>query len=313
MITAALLLVFLSVVLPPVECNGISRRSFVYAIPATMVNDFGDNPSAQKSYQAFGIITEATASSSSASPKRAKTVKRMCEGVLLSPLVVLTAAECQSSNTATMKFEFLGDSIRIIDGVKAGRCLLYKLRRKPKKEPTAYPFLSWYTGSESDDDRYGIREDSANVEREIYLSSLFAHKSAGYSTEMTSINTALQNCDFTKRVRLIALKCMRQDVCEGETVLSGSAFFTFTQTARKKIVSIAGLVSLRSSGSFCKGTPRDGVSTEETPKTPQCNDPYVCGTRFTDRDVKAILLGARQLDDQLKNHTNIIPSGTKST
>ena len=285
-----------------------------------MANDFG-NPAAQASYQAFGVITQtgyASADSGAPSAKRSKTVKRICEGVLLSPQVVLTGSECLPSDaTPTMHFEFLGDSIEIkhANFKKARRHYLIQLYRKPKKEPSVYPFLSWFTGSESVKSKYGLREETIKG-REVYLSTWLAHKSARYDTKMPSINTALQDCKFDEKDKLIALKCKQLDVCKGKTVLSGSAFFTFTKTAGKKIVSIAGLVSLRSSGAFCKATnkPGDPPYRAATPKKPDCSKAYVCGARFIEEDVREILKEARLLDPAgMKFHDDYLPSGTRST
>ena len=318
MLAAALLLVVLGVVSPPppVACHGISRRSFVEPIPATMASEF--DTASTKNYQAFGVITELVVPSS-ASAKTRKTLKRRCEGVLLSPRVVLTAFECLPKDTAaSMSFEFLGDVISITHAQfkQANRYYLIELPREPKTKPTVYPFLSWFTDSQTYNYRYGIREDS-DTARSIYVSSWLAHKSAAsYATEMTSIDTALQNCQFESKDELIALRCSQLTVCKGKTVLSGSAFFSFTKTSQEKIVSVGGLVSLRSSGTFCKDAhaPGDDPTTTGTPLKPQCNDAYVCGRRFTQGDVKSILREARKLDKKgLTFHDDYIPSGTRST
>ena len=192
---AAPLLVFLVVSQTPSECHDISRRSFVDAIPATMLADFGD-PTTGTSYQAFGIVIHIIETPNGGPAKLI--FLRKCEGVLLSPNVVLTAMSCRPEDTRmSMLFRFLGEDIPITynEFTKTGNYFLIKLHRKPKKEPSVYPSLSWYAGSQSADSRYGIRKESVTG-REIYLSSWLAHKSAGYKTELTDIDTALQNCQF---------------------------------------------------------------------------------------------------------------------
>ena len=313
---AAPLLVFLVVSPTPSECHDISRRSFVDAIPATMLADF-DDPTTGTSYQAFGIVIHVIETPSPNGGAARLTFLRKCEGVLLSPNVVLTAMSCRPADKRmSMFFRFLGEDISITynDFTKTGNYFLIKLYKKPTKEPSVYPFLSWYAGSQSADGRYGIREESV-AGREIYLSSWLAHKSAGYKTELTDIDTALQNCQFDVKDRLIALECKQLSACKGKTVLTGSAFFTFTQTSTKRIVSISGLVALRSSGSYCKraNKPNSRPWNENTPKTPECNDAYVCGNRFREKDVRNILTEARKLDlAGVKFHDDHIPSGTRS-
>ena len=314
---ATLLLLFLVASPPPVACDGVRRRSFVDEIPADVVKAMGDQTTRIR-HQAFGIIVHMEETTSSTGAPMVEPVRK-CEGVLLSPKVVLTGIGCRPHKRDTvMYFKFLGESIGfgVADMRRVRNVNLIELSSKPRNEPSVYPFLSWYTGSESLDDRYGIRPEFLD-KHNVYLSSSLAYESAVYLKEKPTIDSALKNCKFVLKDELIALACNKLSVCQGSTVLTGSAFFTFTQTSKTQIVSIAGLVSLRSSGSFCErmNEPDDrDPYVGKAPKTPKCDDPYVCGRRFVEDDVKAILSEARKLDPRgLQLHNDYIPHDTIST
>ena len=312
MLFAAVLLLVFFAVSPPVECHNISRRSFVLSVPTEVTSKVLD-ANKDVAYQAFGLILHKKKATSKAPKKPKIEPKIVCEGVLLSSRVVLTTNDCRPDDfdTTLMYFRFMNEKIFFDEKAfhQAGDYDLIHLPKAPTKPPHSYPFVSWFTGTNSNNHQYGVREEFVR-ERKVYLSSWLAHDTNDY---ISGIKGALRDCYFTLKDKLIALLCKKTNVCDGTTVLPGSAFFTFTKTASIRIVSITGLVSLRNSGKFCweMNKPGDYPLTKDTPDKPDCSEPYVCGRRFTEESVKTILAEARKLDNTFKFH-EFMPSETKS-
>ena len=265
--------------------------------------------------QVFGILVY-TYKDQNGQPKSVP----YCEGVLLGERYVLTSAACSPDKALsdnlipdgtdqTFSFRHRGaensfDKTAVRGTMDRAHAIIY-LSRSVKQAYYAFP--SWDGNDQSTDKnslKWNIRAEEVE-DNPVRLSSWYAADES--SSRANNLQSALDSCEFVKRVERIALECRSKTV---ETlVYSGAAFFKLTATGNTRSIAVLGVVNLKESAkSRCRNAPAN--ATPGLGLGVLGSKGYLCGRQLNANAVRDILLTMNEVSSggRISSHLDVIPS-----